>query len=117
MPAAYAISHFVVSPSVRPEAFGRIAIESQASGRIIIATKIGGSLGTVIEGETGFFVEPYDVDGFAAAIDKVLAMPKEEIDKMGLAARKNIESNFSLEKFCAETIHVYRSVVSWAAKI
>jgi glycosyltransferase involved in cell wall biosynthesis len=35
MPAAYRLCHFVLAPSVRPEAFGRVAIEAQASSKII----------------------------------------------------------------------------------
>lgn len=111
MPAAYAVSHLVVCPSVRPEAFGRIAIEAQASNRIIISTKIGGSLETVIEGKTGFLVDVNDSEKFAELIDKVLTMPKEQADEMGNAGRKNIEENFSNEKMCGETIKVYKEVL------
>lgn len=111
MPAAYAISHFVVCPSVRPEAFGRIAIEAQASGKIIIATKIGGSLDTVIDGETGFLVELGDTEKFARLIDRALEMPKSEADRMGIAARKNVEENFSNEKMCNKTLSLYRELL------
>ncbi len=111
MPAAYAVSHLVVCPSVRAEAFGRIAIEAQASSRIIISTKIGGSLETVIDGKTGFLVEVNDVEKFAELIDKALEMSKEEADQMGAAGRKNVEENFSNEKMCGETIKVYREVL------
>ena len=110
MPAAYAVAHFVVCPSVRPEAFGRIAIEAQASEKIIIATKIGGSLDTIIDGKTGFLVEPFDVEKFAELIDMALNMEKEEADKIGAQGRKNVEENFSNERMCAQTIKVYKSL-------
>jgi glycosyltransferase involved in cell wall biosynthesis len=111
MPAAYGVAHLTVCPSVRPEAFGRVAIEAQASEKIIIATKIGGSLETIIDGKTGFLVEVGDVDGLAALIDKVLSMSKEESDIIGSAARKHIEKNFSNEKMCAETIKIYKKIL------
>lgn len=111
MPTAYTISHLVVCPSIRPEAFGRIAIEAQASNRIIISTKIGGSLETIIDGKTGFLVEVNDVENFAKLIDAALEMSKEEADKMGNAGRKNVEENFSNEKMCAETIKVYKEIL------
>ena len=117
MPAAYSLSHFAVCPSIRPEAFGRISIEAQASARPIIATKIGGSLETVIENETGFLVDVGDVDNFARLIDDALEMPKDRADKMGAAARKHIELNFSSKKLCGETIHVYRSILSWFSRV
>lgn len=111
MPTAYAISHLVVCPSVKPEAFGRVAIEAQASSRIIIATKIGGALETVIEGETGFLVDVGDSNKFAELIEKVLEMPKAEADIMGINARKNVEENFSNEAMCNETLNVYKSLL------
>lgn len=111
MPAAYALSHFVVCPSVKPEAFGRISIEAQASSKIIIATKIGGSLDTVIDEKTGFLVEVGDAEKFAALIDKVLEMPKTEADKIGAAARKNVEHNFSNDKMCKDTLSLYKNIL------
>ena len=111
MPTAYALSHLVVCPSVRAEAFGRIAIETQASNRIIIATKIGGALETIIDGKTGFLVEVGDAESFAKVIDQVLEMPKNEADKIGIDARQNVTDNFSNEKMCSETLKVYRSLL------
>ena len=110
MSAAYAVSHAVISSSVRPEAFGRVAIEAQAMGRIIIATKIGGSLETIIDKKTGFLVELNDSKKFAEVIDKVLNLSEEEAKEIGTEARKHVEENFSNEKMCEETLKVYRSL-------
>jgi glycosyltransferase involved in cell wall biosynthesis len=111
MPTAYALSHLVVCPSIRAEAFGRIAIEAQASNRIIIATKIGGALETIIDNKTGFLIEVGDIEGFAKAIDQVLEMPKDEANRIGIDARQNVVDNFSNEKMCNETLKVYRSLL------
>jgi len=43
MPLAYKISDLVVSASVEPEAFGRVAVEAQSMEKPIIASDIGGS--------------------------------------------------------------------------
>lgn len=107
MSTAYQIAHFVVAPSVRPEAFGRIAIESQASAKIIVTTNIGGALETVIDGKTGFLVKPYDAEGLALIIDKILEMPKDQADKIGKAGRQNIEENFSNNLMCQKTLDLY----------
>ncbi len=112
MPSAYNLSHFVVAPSLRPEAFGRVAIEAQASSKIIVATKIGGALETIIEGETGFLVDPFDHNELASAIDKVLEMSKDESDKIGFNGRKNVENNFSNNLMCKKTIDIYKQMVS-----
>ncbi len=111
MPTAYAISHLVVCPSVRPEAFGRVAIEAQATNRIIIATKIGGALETIIDGKTGFLVEPGDVKKLAELIDQVLNFSDEKAHEIGDAARKHVAEKFSNQKMCDETIKVYESLI------
>ena len=43
MALAYYISDIIVSPSIEPEAFGRVAVEAQSMERLIIASNIGGS--------------------------------------------------------------------------
>ena len=47
MPLAYKISDIVVSASVEPEAFGRVAVEAQSMEKPIIASDIGGSNETI----------------------------------------------------------------------
>jgi glycosyltransferase involved in cell wall biosynthesis len=111
MPATYQLAHFVVAPSVRPEAFGRVAIEAQASSKIIVATKIGGALETIIDEETGFLVEPFDQESLAKSIDRILEMSKEETEKFGVAGRKNVEENFSNDLMCQKTIEVYKKLL------
>ena len=48
MPLAYKISDIVVSASVEPEAFGRVAVEAQSMEKPIIASDIGGSNETIM---------------------------------------------------------------------
>ena len=48
MPLAYKISDLVVSSSIEPEAFGRVAVEAQSMCKPIIASNIGGSTETII---------------------------------------------------------------------
>lgn len=112
MPTAYAVSHLVICPSVKPEAFGRVAIEAQASSRIIIATKIGGALETIIDGKTGFLVEPQDVEKLAELIDRVLDFSDEKTHEIAAAARAHVEEKFSNKKMCNDTIEVYKSLIS-----
>jgi glycosyltransferase involved in cell wall biosynthesis len=111
MPVLYAISHLVVCPSVRPEAFGRIAIEAQAMQRPIISTKIGGSLETVIDGQTGFLVDVGDTAKMAELIDHVLDLSDERSAEIGAAGHENVRTKFSNEKMCDSTLEVYRSII------
>jgi len=111
MPAAYLVCDMVISSSVRPEAFGRIAIEAGAMGRIIIATNIGGSLETVIDGQTGFLVEVNNVNKLSEIIDKVLTMEKAHKEEIQHRAIEHISSNFSNQKMTDKTIEFYRQIL------
>ena len=54
----YALSDIVISSSTDPEAFGRVSIETQAMGKLIIASAHGGSQETILEGKTGYLYSP-----------------------------------------------------------
>ena len=47
-------------PSIEPEAFGRVAVEAQSMEKLIIASNIGGSNETIIDGKTGILFESGD---------------------------------------------------------
>lgn len=49
------VSNVVLSTAIEPEAFGRISIEGQAMGKVVVASNIGGSLDTITDGVTGKF--------------------------------------------------------------
>ena len=57
MALAYKVSDIVVSASIEPEAFGRVAVEAQSMEKPIIASNIGGSNETIINEKTGFLFE------------------------------------------------------------
>lgn len=111
MAAGYMVSNIVVSSSIRGEAFGRVIPEAQAMERMVIATSIGGSLETVVDGETGYLVDPNDKDKFASIIDKILDMPTKEREAMGKNARKHIVQNYTTEKMCSKTADLYREAL------
>ena len=111
MPAAYMLADIVVSPSLRPEAFGRVPAEAQAMGRPVIAAAHGGALETVREGETGWLVPPGDTDALAAAIRQALAASPAERNRMGAAGQTHVRRNFTLEGMCSATLDVYRELL------
>ena len=111
MPAGYMVSDIVVSSSIRGEAFGRIIPEAQAMKRMAIATSIGGSLETVIDGETGWLVNPKDKDKFAEIIDMILEMPTEERMQRGERAREHIVKNYTIEQMCSKTVNLYKEIL------
>jgi glycosyltransferase involved in cell wall biosynthesis len=111
MPAALLASDLVVSASSsQPEAFGKVAIEAMAMGRPVIATRHGGSLETVRENETGWFVEPADADDLAACLRRVLTA-KEMLAETGAKGQQWVQNHFTARCMCEKTIDCYRRLL------
>jgi len=111
MPAAYMLSDVVVSASTEPEAFGRIIVEGQALGRLVIASNHGGAQETIRHGETGWLVTPMDVDALAEAINVALSLSDQARDDVAKRCIASVRENFSKEAMCAKTLDVYNEVL------
>ncbi|MSP20636.1 MAG: glycosyltransferase [Alphaproteobacteria bacterium] len=111
MAAAYMLADVVVSASTDPEAFGRVSAEAQAMGRPVVATSHGGTMETVMPGETGWLVPPNDPDLLATYLDQALDLDSAAREVLARRARTHILRNFSLQGMCAATLDVYRSLV------
>lgn len=112
IPAAMMVSDVVLSTSIEPEAFGRIAIEGQAMGRVVVASNIGGSVETVIDGVTGRLYESTSVQALSEAIDWALHLSTEEREKIGAAGIKNVKEHFTKQIMCDKTIEVYKELIN-----
>ena len=73
----------------------------------IIATDLGAAIETIIDNKTGFLVTHLNHFEMADKINVLLASPFDEIERIGNAARQNIEQNFSLDKMLQGTLAVY----------
>ena len=105
--AVMANADVIVSASTKPEAFGRIAIEAQSLGKPVVATNIGGSLETVIEGKTGYLVPPKDPAAMGFAIKQVLESSQNWKDE----CIKNA-SQFTRQNMCSKTLEVYTTLLT-----
>ncbi len=112
MPAAMMVSDVILSTAIEPEAFGRIAIEGQAMGKIVVASNIGGSLDSVIDGVTGKLYQYNDSQALADALDWALSLSLTEKKKISAAAQKNVRENFTKEIMCDKTIKVYQELLA-----
>ncbi len=112
MALAYKVSDFVVSASIEPEAFGRVAVEAQSMERPIIASNIGGSNETVIDGKTGFLFESNNPKSLSKKILKVLFMDEASLQSIGKEGRKNIIQKFNVEKMCFSTYSEYKRIIN-----
>ena len=112
MALAYKVSDIVISPSIEPEAFGRVAVEAQSMEKLIIASNIGGSNETIINEKTGFLFEAGDVNSLSKKIIQAITMDESSLKLMGKEGRKNIIKKFNVEKMCFSTYSEYKRLVN-----
>ena len=110
MPVAYKISDIVVSTSIEPEAFGRVAVEAQSMQKLILASNIGGSNETIIDGKSGLLFEAGNSDDLSKKIIQVMNFDPNELSKMGNFGRENVVKKFNVEKMCFSTYSEYKKL-------
>ena len=112
MALAYQVSDVIVSPSIEPEAFGRVAVEAQSMEKLIIASNIGGSNETIIDGKTGFLFDAGDINSLSQKIIQAITMDETSLSLIGKQGRKNIIKKFNVEKMCFSTYSEYKRLIN-----
>ena len=108
MPAAFMAADLIVAPSIEPEAFGRVAVEAQAMGKPLVASRLGAQTETVLEGETGFLFAPGNIDDLARAMTRALALTEDQRAAMAETQRAHVLRRYTVDAMCAATLAVYR---------
>ena len=110
MALAYKISDIIISASIEPEAFGRVAVEAQSMQKLIIASNIGGSNETIDDEKTGLLFESGDPKSLCDKIIQGFTMDESSLKIMGNEGRKNIMKKFNVEKMCFSTYSEYKKL-------
>lgn len=111
MNEAYMLAKIVVVPSIKPEAFGRVAVEAQALGRAVIATDHGGAQETIITNETGYLVPPGDATSMAGALRFALERDEATQTAMSHYAMEHVARHFSAMQMKNKTIATYKELL------
>ena len=112
MALAYKVSDIIVSASIEPEAFGRVAVEAQSMQKLIIASNIGGSNETINDEKTGFLFESGNAESLSKKIIRGLTMDETAINQIGKEGRNNIIKKFNVEKMCFSTYSEYKRLLN-----
>jgi len=97
-----------ICPSIY-EPFGIINLEAMACKAPVIASRVGGIKEVVLDGETGFLVNPDDPEELAEKIRVILNNP-ELAARFKEAGRKRVEDHFSWETIANRTVELYTQV-------
>ena len=115
MPAVYASLDIMVSSS-RQEGLPMAILEGMASSRPLIATAVGEVPTVVLDNQNGILLPPEDPGILATAITSLLRNPAER-QRLGTAARKRIEDEFSAARMTADYLRVYQQAIAAKEKI
>jgi D-inositol-3-phosphate glycosyltransferase len=89
LPLYYSAADVCVVPSYY-ESFGLVAVEAMACGIPVVASRVGGLVSTVSDGETGYLIPWRCPEPFAEKLEVLLANPELRAN-FGRSARRSVE--------------------------
>ena len=87
-----------------------VVLEAMASGLPVVATRVGGTVDLVGEGETGFLFEPSESDAMASRIAELADDATLRLDA-GRRARARVERDHSLSRLPGQLEDLYRTAL------
>lgn len=99
-------------PSVCLDPFPTINLEAMICKKPIVATCFGGSKEAVVNGKTGYIVNPYNIKDMANKIVDLLKNP-EKAKKFGEAGYERVKKEFSLNNQANKTVELYSRFISF----
>jgi glycosyltransferase involved in cell wall biosynthesis len=120
LPALFRGASVLALPSVEHTCYGRqvqisellglSVLEAMASGLPVVASRLGGVPEIVVDGETGFLVDPGDIDELHDRLALLLADPVLAAD-MGRRAREVVLEQLTWEHCAARCLAAYRELI------
>jgi glycosyltransferase involved in cell wall biosynthesis len=105
------------------EPFGLVMVESMATGTPVIAYARGATKEIIKDGETGFLVNPSDIDirgnfiikktgqaGIQEAVERIYSMPDNEYARIRQNCRRHVENLFTIEKMVNQYIDFFKTL-------
>lgn len=112
----YAAADITVVPSIQPEPFGLVVMESMAVGTPVIGSRCGGIPEQIVEGTTGLMFEPGDEAQLAEAL-ALLLRDDDLRQRMGRAAQQRFQQVFGIEAAYARTAECFAAPAGTTAKL
>ena len=101
----------VFALSSRYEPFGMTAVEAMACGIASVATEVGGVPEIVEHGQSCLLVPPAEPEAITAALER-LAGDSALRDRLGAAARAQVETELTIERMVVKHEALYKQFLS-----
>jgi glycosyltransferase involved in cell wall biosynthesis len=103
-------SDLLILPSL-DETIGTVIVEAALCGIPQIGTAVGGIPEVIIDGETGFLVEPGNIDSIVSIMLMTCENP-DQLRQMGNKARQNAIATFDIDIVIRNQLHHYQTICS-----
>ncbi|MBN1529379.1 MAG: glycosyltransferase [Thermoleophilaceae bacterium] len=104
----------VIAQKSVAEGFGLTVAEAMWKARPVVAGAVGGIREQVIDGETGFLVDPLDLEAFAAAALELLGDPERAI-AMGARAREEVRERYLGPRHLRQYVELFERLLGAGA--
>jgi len=105
--AAYRAADVVTTPSIYLDPLIAVNQEAMVCRKPVVTTCFGGPPEVVVDGETGYIVNPFDTDAFADRLIRILRDPLHAAE-LGEAGYRRFRSHFGLQERATEMAELYR---------
>lgn len=110
----YKLSDIFIMPSITKkksiEGFGIVYLEANYFKLPVIGGKSGGVLDAIIEGKTGFIIDPNDLDLLISRI-KYLYKNREIRENMGIYGHKRVVNKFNWQKIRKDYFKLFQDII------
>jgi glycosyltransferase involved in cell wall biosynthesis len=106
-------AHLVIVPSI-VDNMPYVVIEAMCLGKIVLASIQGGQPEIIEDGETGFLFDHKDPPSFARQLHKILALPVEEIQRIGANASRKIHASYGYDTIGPQKLALLKEITDEA---
>jgi len=106
-------AHLVIVPSI-VDNMPYVVIEAMCLGKIVLASVQGGQPEIIEDGETGFLFDHKDPPSFARQLQKILALPVEEIQRIGANASRKIHASYGYDTIGPQKLALLKEITDEA---
>ena len=108
--AAFKVADVICLPSIFLDCAPMVILEGMAAKKPVIASMFGGASELVVDGETGFIVNPYNTEQLTDRLIRILTDPIASAI-MGAAGRQRVETHFLLAQQTENFVAIYQRLI------